>query len=446
MPIMNQLRRYRTALAAVVLTASLLSASLLLAKPESGTKVKGKQKKSAASSVSGLRVLHVSGTPRQRGMAHGRQFAREILVLLDAFVKAERLSGGPEGYERNLGRIGATMAIEPKYQEELEGLFEGVRAATGGRMKIKSLGRDLTLEDVTAMNALADLSAFGCSSFAAWGPLTKTGDTIVARNLDWYYLPQMAKNQILLVQAPDRKTGRAGWATVTWPGQIGCFTGMNEEGVTVSMHDVYCGGPEAQGGFTPRSLILREAIEKAHASSAAEDILAVLKQRTVAVGNNIPVGVPYVESSKSPPFMVFEYDGKKSNGAGVAVRRAEGLRKAGSALNGGAAESPDSFDLCTNHYRKRGTAEPCWRYDKMRDALAECEEHNKPVDPNEAGEILAKAAVTPTKPVDGIITYHSVVFEPNRRTMRIAFCRGGKPATGFEYKSVSLDALLAEKD
>ncbi|MBK8268062.1 MAG: hypothetical protein IPK83_07030 [Planctomycetes bacterium] len=323
-------RRFQFALLAVAVAASLISASLLVAKP--GDKAK-RQKKSTESA--GLKILHLTGTPKERGMTHGRRFAREIIRLIDAFIKAEKLSGGPDRYEATLGRVGRTMTIPPVYMEEMEGIFEGVNSKTGGKMLIPSIKRNLKLEDIVAMNAIADSVGFGCSSFGAWGPLTKNGDTIVARNLDWHYLPDMAKHQIIIVQTPDEENSRAGWAGISWPGQIGCYTGMNADGVTVCMHDVYTGPPDQQSGFTPRSLILREAIEKAHAATADRDILDVLKNHTVAVGNNIPVGVPFTDSAKSPPFMVFEYDGRKSLGGGVALRRAENMKKAGNSLVNG---------------------------------------------------------------------------------------------------------------
>ncbi|MBX3394196.1 MAG: hypothetical protein KF841_02395 [Phycisphaerae bacterium] len=429
----------------IAVVTGAMALGLMLPAGSLADKPKGKPRPDGRATGDGaLRVLHLSGGPHDRGLAHGRKFGNEIIKLLNAFVKTERLSGGPQGYEQNVSRIGLLMTFGQAYRDEMQGIYDGVRESSGGNMEIKSLGRNLTPEDIIAMNCIADSAGFGCSSFATWGPMTKTGDTIVARNLDWFYIPEMAANQILVVQAPDSDSGRAGWVGVTWPGAIGCYTGMNEYGVTVSMHDVYAGAPDQPMGFTPRSLILREAIEKARPATAERDIMTVLKAHSVAVGNNIPVGVPYVEGTDAPPFMVFEYDGRRGIDGGVVVRRTEMLNGGGSAKSNKRMADDRCFDVCTNHYRKRLPAERCTRYQKLNDSLTDRSKAGKPLDAAEAGRILGLASVAPAGKTGGLLTYHSVIFEPNRRTLRVAICRGQRLATDSDWTSFSIERLLKE--
>ena len=427
----------RRALLLLIFSAAALPATLAL---HAGP-TKKSAKSTRVSEQNDLRILKLSGTPRERGLKHGKKFAREILKLMDAFIKAEHLSGGARQYERNLTRILHVMTIPPLFRDELEGLFEGIRAATKGKMKIPALKRNMKLEDVIAMNCIPDSAGFGCSSFAAWGAMTQRGDTIVARNLDWNYIPQLAKHQVVIVQMPDPENKRLGWASVTWPGQIGCFTGMNQEGVTVCMHDVDSGPPRQQSGFTPRSLILRETIECARADTAQRDVLNVLKDHDVAVGNNIPVGAPYRDLSKETPFTVFEYDGRSSVGGGPApLNEGARLRRAGDSMNGSAANRAAPFQIATNHYRNRGGAlEKCHRYDTMNQSLLAREESSRPLTAADAQRLLGEVDVVPRGAKSGILTYHSVVFEPNRRTLQVAFCNGKRPAPESKWNSLNLN-------
>lgn len=430
-----------------VVTGAMAVALLLVSTAPIAAKPKSKAPSGArATRDGGLRVLHLAGTPHERGLAHGLRYGNEIIKLLDAFVKAERLSGGPNGYQQSVARISLLMTFEQPYREEIQGIYDGIRESSGGKLEIKSLGRDVMPEDIIAINCIADSAGFGCSSFAAWGPMTTSGDTVVARNLDWHYIPEMAASQILVVQAPDKENGSAGWVGVTWPGAIGCYTGMNEHGVTVSMHDVYAGPPDQRIGFTPRSLILREAIEKARPATAERDILKVLKSRSVAVGNNVPVGLPYVEGADSPPFMVFEYDGRRGIEGGVVVNRTEAPNGGSPVMSKELGADNRFFDVCTNHYRKRLPAERCSRFQKLNDSLSDRSRAGKPINAVEAGRILGLASVAPPANQGGLLTYHSVVFEPNRRTMRVAICRDQKPATDSEWTSFSIEKLLKDGD
>ncbi len=396
----------------------------------------------AISTVDGLRVLTLSGTPRERGKTHGRALANDIFKLIDEFLKASHLSGGPRMYEMKLPQVTMAMSIPPLYREEMEGMLEGMTEARKGKMRVKALKRDLTLDDLVALTSIADSVGFGCSSFGAWGSLTKSGDTIVARNLDWHYIPSLAKMQLIIVHMPDKENNRLGWVSVGWPGQIGCYTGMNEQGVTVSMHDVNAGMPEQMSGFTPRALILRDAIEHARAESAEDDIFGVLRNHTVLVGNNIPVGVPYVEGAQAPPFMVFEYDGRRNLSGGVQLNQADRLRTAADAIAAAGEQKTEQFGIATNHYCSRSSPTRCNRYERLEKALKSRVEDAKPLTVNDAFKMLGTVGQTTKGDEDGLVTYHAVVFEPKRRTMKVAFSKGKASATKSRLHSLSLLTLL----
>jgi hypothetical protein len=297
-------------------------------------------------------------------------------------------------------------------------MLAGIEARKGGPATLTSLGRILSYDDLVAINCIPDLASFGCSSFAAWGPMTSGGTTIAGRNLDWQRMPALQGSQIVVVYPSQADEMRLGWVSITWPGYIGCLTGMNDEGVTVSMHDVSAPPPTVQTGFTPRGLALREAIESAHAATAVRDVARTLRSRTCAVGNNVAVSMP--RASAGPASTVFEYDGFLTRTQGVTVR----------------ASADRPYQVCTNHYVERARPTTCWRYEKIQSRLAEYAAQQETLDIQRAWKILRSVA-QPRGADSTLLTYQSVVFEPDKRRMYVAVSRKGKSAP--HSKAVTLD-------
>lgn len=425
--------------------------------------------------VEGVRVLTVWGTPRERGYAHGRLAGQEIIDLLNRFLSEGRVIGGAAGYERQRMMMGLLTHIAPQYEEELRGMFSGIEAATGGAMEVPALKRKLEYGDLVGINCIPDAARMGCSSFAVWGRMTSDGATLAGRNLDWHRVSALDGAQLVIAHVLPPGERRS-WVSVAYPGFIGCLTGMNADGVAVSMHDVHAGRPDARAGFVPRALALRDAIEAAGAARPGEDVAAVLRRRLSAVGNNVPVVFPSTGGSDGA--IVVEYDGRTSQTRGVTVRAAaeagsKSEASADKAVGESAGRAADAADpgrrgprdenpgragandsgsvtadarnrngalvnslICTNHYRLRRSAEPCDRYGDIERALARLAAEGRKLDVAGAWEILSLVD-RPTPLARDCVTYHSAVFEPNRLRVHVAFSRGDTPAP--RNKPVTLD-------
>ncbi|RIK68085.1 MAG: hypothetical protein DCC65_04470 [Planctomycetota bacterium] len=379
------------------------------------------------SEVDGVPLLVLWGTQYERGFTHGYLLAEKIVGLFDGYLR-ETVRGAEaiENFETTARRHLKAMNFAPRYLDELRGMHAGVVRRLGDAARIETLDRQIALDDLVAVACIPELARIGCSSFAAWGPLTADGHTISGRNLDWHRLNALQSGQMVVAYAPGPEDGRLGWLSVTWPGYIGCLTGMNSEGVTVAMHDVFAGPPTAPLGFTPRGFALRDAVETAHAATAGKDVLAVLRGRIAAVGNNVPISFPYRGGNKESA-VVFEYDGDLTNGVGVTVRRAQRSGSAGDAT---------AYLPCTNHYRKRASAESCDRYEKIDRRMKEIARSGQLMTVADGWDILRMVACR-SGPRERIQTYHSVVFEPNFGRMHAAFSTPDRAAP--ENKPVTFD-------
>ncbi|MBI3722332.1 hypothetical protein HY251_00020 [bacterium] len=358
----------------------------------------------------GVRVLVLTGTAREQGLEQGRALADEIVQAAGVIDKLRSARAGKD--------LAAHKALLAKFKwsddasAEIDGIVAGVKERLGV-VKVPGTDRDFARFDVEAVNTVCDLLPFGCSSFTITGERVEGGLTLTARNLDYpVFDDSMLEKKLIVVHA--RAGNLHGWATVSWPGLIGCYTGMNDEGITACIHDVEAGREEMpmRSGLTPRSLGLRAILENVGKGEGFEKRAAeVLRRCPVIYGNNIHVSGP----GSSPPAAILEWDPDQRKDGGVTIRASDG----GEPL------------VCTNHWRLRKEPEKCRRYAALVKTLAE---HKEPFTPESA--LVALRASGQRGKLD--LTVHSVVFCPERRTVLAAFAKEWKTAAAFE-QGVSID-------
>jgi hypothetical protein len=300
---------------------------LLGARPGLPLEIQERFGKSWRGTIDGFPVLLLRGTHRERGEAHGRLEAGAILSLLDDVLIPSLHKLTPGCWEKKLVKESASFAIPARYQEELAGMLEGLRAALPRRevRMLKTLDREIGLEDLQALNCLSDILGAGCSSFSAWGGRTADGTPIVGRNLDYFAFPLSSKALLLAVE-PAEKTLKA-TVDVLMPGFVGVGTALNSDGAFLALHDEKGLPGSATSNWVPRSLALRTAIETASGAGAVGDVEAALRGVPVRIGNNVHV------CGSAGPGAVLEWDGNAKDG-GVTTRGPGG---------------GDSL-VCTNHY------------------------------------------------------------------------------------------------
>lgn len=341
-------------------------------------------------------VVEVWGTPEQAGFAHGYLLGPQIVALFDDYASNPMILGATDGYEQLLKAASQRLTWKPEWQQELEGILRGMHERMGAdAVYSQRLKRPLTLDDLKAVNALSDFRGLGCSTISVWGPLTFDGRTLTARNLDFPYTELMIRSQILLVR---RNTGdRRSWLSVTWPGLIGVYTAMNDNGVTAMIHDAPGLRPSSADGFSPRSLALRDALETSAAASFAADFQKGLARHKFIRGNSFHVSAP-APADGSPAALVFECDGNEKDG-GITLRRPAGVEKHLSAM------------YCTNHMRARTDPTKCKRFETFEATIQQAIDRGQTFD---GAKMLA--TMDSVRQSD---TIHTVVAEPETRVMYV---------------------------
>jgi hypothetical protein len=193
----------------------------------------------------------VSGGARERGRRHGELFgaqARErgVLDFYRGFCGRPVFAELPAPVGWTLDRLHGLFAgrLSQGTRERVEGFAE----AAG--LPVREVLEGMAMPDV--LNYLMGVSGrvlsaptLGCTSAAAWGDYTPDGRLLYARNLDFPGNEVWDRYPLVLRHRPDRGIPYVSFGCA---GNVADgITGVNEEGLTVALHQHY----SAEVGYWP---------------------------------------------------------------------------------------------------------------------------------------------------------------------------------------------------
>lgn len=231
--------------------------------------------------------LKVSGDPLQIGLITGaltqpllhyqeEVFFEKVQELVPSKFKQNLLRSFLKWYNRKL-----YLHVPEEYKTEIYGLsrYAGNKynfiAPPYLRMLYLHAAHDIG-------HAVQDLALVGCTSVAVWGENSEDGKLLIGRNFDFYAGDDFAKNKIIAFVEPD--SGYP-FMSVTWAGMIGVVSGMNNQGLTVTMNAGKSETPLV--AKTPVSILAREILQYA---KNIEEAISIAKKREVFVSESIMIG------------------------------------------------------------------------------------------------------------------------------------------------------------
>ncbi|AWK03708.1 acyl-CoA--6-aminopenicillanic acid acyl-transferase [Flavobacterium crocinum] len=384
-------------------------------------------KNSLLKNKQGLWELYVEGDPLEIGLTTGALtdsllqkqqhiFFSKITDFVPSKFQQKLLRGFLNWYNRKL-----YLNVPDEYQTEIYGVSE--YSSDEFNNIASKYQRGLYLHGAHDIgHALQDLALVGCSSFAAWNEKSEDGNLILARNFDFYVNDAFAENKIAAFIKP--KEGHP-FMMVTWPGMIGAVSGMNLEGLTVTINASKSKIPLV--AKTPISILTREILQ--HAKNLDEAI-SIAKKRKVFVSESIMVG-----SANDNKAILIEVSPNKMDVYNV----------------------PNSDQLiCSNHFQgdafatdKRNLEQIAnshseYRFERMQELLSE----NPKVNPKIASEILRNKdglknislGFGNEKALNQLLAHHGIIFKPKEKLVWVS----ANPFQLGEFVCYDLNLIFGE--
>jgi predicted choloylglycine hydrolase len=372
----------------------------------------------------GLWELYVEGDPLQRGLITGalskdlvkkqeHAFLDKIKEIIPSKFKQSMLRQFVKWYNRKL-----YLYVPEEYKTEIYGVSHYVSGEYD--YLAPPYLRSLYLHAAHDIgHALTDLDMVGCTSFAAWDENTEDGSLLIARNLDFYAGDEFAENKIVSFVKPT--TGYP-FVSVVWGGMIGNLSGMNTEGLTVTLNSGKSDIPLI--AKTPISIVAREILQYA---KNIDEAIAIARKREVFVSESIMVG-----SAHDRKAVLIEVSPKKF----------------------GIVDVPNSAQvICSNHfqsdvYKDDENNEQAiinshseYRYERMKELLKSTKMN--PV--KAAGVMRNKEGLGELslgygnqKAINQLLTHHSVVFKPEQKLVWVS----SNPYQLGEYVAYDLNEVF----
>jgi hypothetical protein len=353
------------------------------------------------------------------GYQHGVLLKPMIEKIVAAFIDAPKNELASSRFAELEKAFSSILAfIPPDYQEEMKGLADG---------------SGIPLKKIQLLNLFPEM--FHCSGIVALPPATADGSLYHVRVLDYGVGKGLEKAGVLMVLKPDSKHA---FLSVSYPGFIGCITGMNEE--KISLGEIGGLGYGKWDGV-PMSFLMREVLENTSSLDEAKSVFTNANRTCeyyylIADGKNssavavyaTPGYIKFIEPGSSYALLQSEVEPKEKTVVSPFVfKNAEGLIT----LYGGDMVLGLFFDQPKNALLLTGYPKP-ERFPVLFKRFTE----------KEGSLTLADMQEMIKPPVTCGTNLHNAIFCPADLTIVVSHANGEEPASLQNYKTYSLKELL----
>lgn len=351
-------------------------------------------------SNSGLYELYVEGRPFERGVVYGKLTKELVQRQEDHFTEQIGKMIPSKSYQHFLkyfiGWFNRHLAenVPQEFKEEIY----GVSFAASDKYDFIGTNYQRIMNYHAAHDighALQSMALVGCTSFGTWNDRSEDSSLIIGRNFDFYVGDKFAQEKIIAFYKPDKGYR---FMMVTWAGFTGVVSGMNDQGLTVTINAAKTEMPS--GSATPVSLVAREILQYAKNIAEAYNIA---KKRKMFVSESFLIGSAL------------------DNRAAIIEKTPEEL-----ALY----DPKDNEITCANHFQSKTlgasaankeqlkeSASP-YRYERLQELLEQngknTVEKTVAILRDQKGLHGADIGMGNEKAINQLIAHHSIVFEPKK--------------------------------
>lgn len=351
-------------------------------------------------SESGLYELYVEGEPFDRGVIIGK--LTKDLVEYQEVVFTDQLNRlVPSSVYRNMLKyfIGwFNRDIDKHIPEEYKLEIYGVSKSASPKFDYIAPPYLRILNYHAAHDighALQNMSLVGCSAFATWGDRSADSSLIIGRNFDFYVGDEFARDKIIAFYNPAQGNK---FMMVTFGGMTGVLSGMNDQGLTVTINAAKSEIPS--GAATPVSIVAREILQYA---SNVEEAYTIAAKREMFVAESFMIG-----SAKDGKAVILEkspeqqYLYAENNGELICTNHFQDSVLGGTQLN-------------LEHMK---TSASPYRAERLKQ-LVEREQKNTVANTasilrNQLGLNDTNIGLGNEKAVNQLIAHHGVIFQPEK--------------------------------
>ncbi len=251
----------------------------------------------------GLKACWLQGPAAVRGAALASFYGQDIvqMVELTGHLEPSAHPWGVKHYVKARWRLWTNRrwlsSFPSEVVQEMSGfsLVEASTTWTRRRLFNRLLGAQLMWERLKSNQHFSWLrgSAFGVASTRRSQPVW------MARNFDFEKAAPMETHKLVMLNHPDQ--GYA-YLSVTWPGQVGVVTGMNEKGLGIALLAASTRSSSGQG--MPATLLARLVMTQA---GSLQEAVAIIKAHSIRRATSFFLG-----SGTENRFVVVEKDPKQT--------------------------------------------------------------------------------------------------------------------------------------
>ena len=353
----------------------------------------------------GLWELYLEGSPYEIGLANGKLTKELIQIQEEAFVEQINTLIPSPFYLRFLKHMISWFNrdihnyVSIEYQQEIYGISKSISnefnyiALPYERMLNYHAAHDIG-------HALQNLALVGCTSFAS--NLNSLSDNlIIGRNFDFYINEKFAENKVVAFVKPEN--GHE-FMYVTWASMIGVVSGMNNQGLTVSLNAAKSDIPFKSA--TPISILAREILQYA---GTLDEAIKIANDRQVFVSEQILIG-----SANDNTAIVIE---KSPTKMGIFRPNEDFIVSSNHFQSKTFAQDENNIDYMLESasvYREERCTELMQSYDSIdyRNAISILRDKN--------GMANADIGIGNEKALCQMISHHGVVFLPEQRKVWVS--------------------------